>query len=62
MASVYIRIHCSNKNTRKMPYESFTVSKPNLNKMHFFGTICFCYVQNKTNFDPREKGIFVKLW
>ena len=28
--------------------------------MHIFGTTCFCYVQNKTKFDPRcEKGIFV---
>ena len=35
MASAYIR---------KTPYESFTHSKPNINKMHIFGTTCFCYV------------------
>ena len=60
MASAYIRNRCYNKNTRKTPYESFTGSKPNSNKMYIFGTTCFCYVQNKTKLDLRcEKGIFV---
>ena len=59
MASAYIRNHCYNKNARKTPYESFTDSKPNLNKMHIFSTTCFCCVQ-KTKLDPHcEKGIFV---
>ena len=36
------------------------VRKPNLDKMHIFGTTCFCYVQNKTKFEPRgEKVIFI---
>ena len=40
--------------------KSFTSSKPNLNKMHVFGTTCFCYVQNEKKLDPHcEKGIFV---
>ena len=55
MASAYIKKHCYYKNTRKTSYESFTGSKPNLNKMHIFGTTCFCYVQNKTKLDPCEK-------
>ena len=60
MASAFIRNCCYNKNTRKTPYESFTGSKPNLNKMHIFGTNCFSYVQNKTKLEPHwEKGIFV---
>ena len=60
MASAYIRNRCYNKNTRKPPNENFTGSKPNLNKMHIFGTTYFCYVQNKTKLDPRcEKSIFV---
>ena len=60
MASVYIRNCCYNRNVRKTPYESFTGSKLNLNKMHIFGTTCFCYVQNKAKLDPCcEKGIFV---
>ena len=59
MASAYIR-NCYDKNTGKTPHESFTGSKPNLNKMHIFGSACFCHVQNKTQLDPRcEKGIFV---
>ena len=29
--------------------------------MHFFGTRCFAYIQNKTKLDPRsEQGIFVE--
>ena len=60
MTSAYIRNCCYNKNTRKTPYESFTGSKPNLNKMHIFGMSCYCYVQNKKKLDPRcEKGVFV---
>ena len=55
MASAYIRNLCYNKNTRKNPYESFTGSKPNLNKMNIFGTIYFCNVQNKTKLDPRSE-------
>ena len=37
MASAYIWNCCYNKNTRKNPYESFTSSKLNFNKMHIFG-------------------------
>ena len=60
MALVYIR-NCYTKNTRKIPYESFTSSKPNLNKMHIFGTTSF-YVQNKTKLDPCcEKGMINKV-
>ena len=60
MASAYIRNRCYNKNTIKTPYESFTGSKPNLDKMHIFGTTCFFYVLNKTKLEPGcEKGIFV---
>ena len=36
------------------------VQNQNLNKMHIFGMICFCYVQNKMKLEPPcEKGIFV---
>ena len=60
MASAYIRNSCYNKTTRKTPYESFTGSKPNSNKMHIFGMTYFSYVQKKMKLDPRcEKGIFV---
>ena len=46
--------------TWEKPCQSFTGSKPNLNKTHIFGTTCFCYLRNKTKLDPRrEKGIFI---
>ena len=62
MASVYIRNCCYNKNTRKSPYESFPGLKPNLNKMHIFGTTCLCYVQNKMKLDPYyEKKYLCRL-
>ena len=60
MAAAYIRNCCYDRNTRKTPYESFTNSKPNFNKMHIFGRTCFGYVQDKMKLDPRwEKCIFV---
>ena len=60
MALAYIRNRCYYKNTRKTPYESFTGSKPNFNKMHIFGTTCFRYIQNNMKYDPHcENGIFV---
>ena len=34
--------------TQKRKHESFTDLKTNLNKMHIFGTTCFCYVENKS--------------
>ena len=59
MASVYIKNCCYNKNTRKTPHESFTSSKPNLDKMHIFGMTCFGNIQNKMKLNPCEKGIIV---
>ena len=60
MALAYIRNGCYNRNTRKNLYENFTVSKPNLNKIHIFGPTSFRNVQSKTILDPPgEKGIFV---
>ena len=55
MASACIRNPCYDKNTRKTPYESFTSSKPSLNKRQIFGSTCFCYSQNKTKLDPRSE-------
>ena len=51
MASAYIRNHWYNKNTRKTPNESFTDSKPNLNKVHIFGTTCFVMYKIKQNWN-----------
>ena len=60
MTSAYIRNRCYNPKTGKTPYEYLTCTKANLSNMHTFGTVCYAYVQNKTNLDSRaEKGIFV---
>ena len=60
MALAYIRNRCNHRNIRKTPYESFTGSKPNLNKMRIFDITCFCYVPTKTKLNPHcQKSIFV---
>ena len=60
LASAYIRNRCFNSYLGKTPFEIFTGSKPNLSRMHIFGTTCFCYVQNKNKLDPRSKeGILI---
>ena len=60
MTAVYIRNRCYNKRTSKTPYEVLTGKKPNLSKMHIFGSECYAYVQGAKKLDPRcEKGVFV---
>ena len=59
MTAVYIRTHCYNHRIKKTFHEAFTKQKPNLQKMHIFGTICYTYVQDKKKLDARgEKGFF----
>ncbi|CAM1304163.1 Uncharacterised protein r2_g1403 [Pycnogonum litorale] len=58
--AAYIRNRCFNPRTGKTPYENLTGRKPNLCKLHVFGSVCFAYVQNKTKLDARSrKGKFV---
>ena len=60
MMSVYIRNRCYNNRLKITPFEAFTGNRPNLSKMHVFGTTCFAYVENAKKLDPRsEKGVFV---
>ena len=60
MTVVYIRNRCYNHRIKKTPHEAFTKQKPNLQKMHIFGTICYTYVQDKKKLDARgEKGFFL---
>ena len=59
MVSAYIRNRCYNPRTGKTPYEAMTCRKPDLSKMHIFGT-GYAYVQNTKKLDARsEKGVFV---
>ncbi|CAM1303858.1 Uncharacterised protein r2_g1370 [Pycnogonum litorale] len=60
MASAFIRNRCYNPRTKQSPIECLTGHKPDLRRMHVFGSICYAYVQNKTKLDARsEKGVFV---
>ena len=46
--------------TDKTPCESCTGQKPDLSKLHVFGTVCYGYVQHTKKLDDRAKqGIFV---
>jgi hypothetical protein len=60
MFSVYVRNRRFNKRLGKTPYEALTNKKPDLSKMHNFGSVCYAFVQNPKKLDDRsEKGIFV---
>ena len=60
LASVHIRNRCYNHRTGKTPYESCTGQKPDLSKLHVFGTVCYGYVQLTKKLDARaNQGIFV---
>ena len=48
MTSAYIRNRCYNPRARKTPYEYLKGIKLNLSNMHRFDTVCYAYVQNKT--------------
>ena len=45
LTSVHIRNRCYNHRTDKTPCESCTGQKPDLSKLHVFGTVCYRYVQ-----------------
>ena len=60
MTAAYIRNRCYNSRVEQTPFQLLTGRKPDLSKMHVFGTVCFAYEQNKTKLDARcKKGIFV---
>ena len=56
----YVRNRCFNPRINMTPYEAITGRKPDLSNMHFFGSTCFAYVQEKGKLDPRcEEAIFL---
>ncbi|MEE4247441.1 MAG: reverse transcriptase domain-containing protein [Kangiellaceae bacterium] len=60
MCSVHIKNRSYNHRTGKTPYESVIGKRPDMSRLHIFGTECFAYVQQKKKLDARaEKGIFV---
>ena len=60
MTATHIRNRCYVKRIGSTPYGIITGIKPNLSKMHIFGTICYAYLHNQKKLDPRSKmGYFV---
>jgi len=44
---------CFNRRTGWTPYELQTGKKPNVSKMHKFGSVCYTYKQDKGKLDSR---------
>ena len=60
MAAAHIRNRCYQRRTEQTPYFLVTGRKPDLSKLHIFGSICYTYEQKKSKLDNRSKqGIFV---
>ena len=58
MAAAYTRNRCYQQRTKNTPYFLLTGRKPDLSKMHPFGSICFSYIQeHKSKLDPRSKQL-----
>ena len=60
MCSVYTRNRCYNPRLDMTSLEAMTGRRPDVSKMHVFGTKCFAYVQNAKKLDARcFEGVFV---
>ena len=60
MSSAHIRNRCFNNRIQSTPYQSLTGKKPDLSKMHKFGSTCYAYVQKPKKLDDRgEQGVFI---
>ena len=56
----YVRYRCYNRRLGLTPFEAFTGKKPDMSRLHVFGSVCFAYAEEKSKLDTRsEKGIFV---
>ena len=61
MAATYIRNRCYVKRIKATPYGLITGVKPNIAKLHIFGTICYAYLHGQTKLDPHSrKGYFIE--
>lgn len=60
MYAVYTRNRCYNSRLNMTSLEAMTGRRPDVSKMHTFGTKCFAYVQNAKKLDARcFEGVFV---
>ena len=59
-AATYIRNRCFSDRLKMTPIEAFTSRKPDVSKMHIFGSDCYAYAQDTKKLDKRaEKGRFI---
>ena len=60
MAATHIRNRCYVKRIKATPYGRITGVKPNVAKLHIFGTICYAYLHGQMKLDPQSrKGHFI---
>ena len=52
MTSAHIRNRVYNQRIKETPYRLLTGNKPNISRMHAFGTVCFSYIHVKKKLDP----------
>ena len=58
--AAYIKNWCFNSRLGKTTYEALIGKRPDLSKMHIFGSACYVYVQNAKKLEARRKdGVFV---
>ena len=60
LASAFVRNRCYVERLSQTPYFALTGKKPDMSKMHKFGTVCYAPEQIRRKLDPKSKrGIFV---
>lgn len=58
--AAYIRNRCFSRRTGLAPYQLLTGKKPNVSKLHKFGSVCYTYKQDKGKLDSKcDQGLFV---
>ena len=57
MTATHIRNRCYVETIRSTSYGIITGIKPNLSKMHIFGTICYAHLHNQKKLDPIRKWV-----
>ena len=59
LAASHVRNHCFVNRIQNTPYGLITAIKPNLARLHIFGTICYPYTPGKKLDSRSKKGYFV---
>ena len=59
MTATYIRNRCYVQRIKSTPYGLVTGLKPNIAKLHAFGTLCYPYVHNAKKLEPRSRKGYI---